>query len=219
MNVTRYGNKSVISKIVKDDEMPFTDDGRRVDLLLNLLAIINRTTSFLLFEIFINGSSYKLRQHMKTLNSLTEKENELFEYISILNSSQSNKMYCDYKKLKKKEKEEYIQDAIYNGIYIHQVPMWEDEPIFYKLQKLRMKFPFIKEDRLFIKKWGKTYPILQNYYVGEMYILKLKQSDRRGFSARSTGAIDTKSLPTRSFKSKSHLEKTSNSCIRFGELT
>jgi DNA-directed RNA polymerase beta subunit len=38
----RYGNKSVISKICEDDEMPFTEDGRRVDLMLNLLAIINR---------------------------------------------------------------------------------------------------------------------------------------------------------------------------------
>ena len=45
--------------------------------------------------------------------------------------------------------------------------------------------------------------------------MKLKQSDRRGFSARSTGALDTKSLPTRSFKSKSHLERISSSCIRF----
>lgn len=38
----RYGNKSVISKICDDDEMPYTEDGRRVDLMLNLLAIINR---------------------------------------------------------------------------------------------------------------------------------------------------------------------------------
>ena len=51
-----------------------------------------------------------------------------------------------------------------------------------------------------------------------MYILKLKQSDRRGFSARSTGALDTKSLPTRSFKSRAHLERISSSCIRFKSL-
>ena len=48
--------------------------------------------------------------------------------------------------------------------------------------------------------------------------MKLKQSDRRGFSARSTGALDTKSLPTRSFKSKSHLERHSSSCIKFRKL-
>jgi hypothetical protein len=48
--------------------------------------------------------------------------------------------------------------------------------------------------------------------------MKLKQSDRRGFSARSTGALNTKSLPTRSPKSKAHLERISSSCIRFGEF-
>ena len=45
--------------------------------------------------------------------------------------------------------------------------------------------------------------------------MKLKQSDRRGFSARSTGALDIKSLPTRSFKKKAHQERISSSCIRF----
>jgi DNA-directed RNA polymerase beta subunit len=36
----RYGNKSVIAKICKDEDMPYTKDGRRVDLLLNMLAVI-----------------------------------------------------------------------------------------------------------------------------------------------------------------------------------
>ena len=218
MNITRYGNKSVVSEIREDDEMPFTEDGRRVDVLLNLLAIINRTTSFLLFEMFINGSSYKLRQHMKTLTTLEEKENILFEYISILSKVQAKSFYKDYKKLKKKEKEAYIQDAIDNGIYIHQLPMWEDKSIFYKCQELKAKYPFIQNDKLYINKWGHKYPVLSDYFIGEMYLLKLKQSDRRGFSARSTGALDSKSLPTRSFKSKAHMERTSSSCIRFKSL-
>ena len=33
----RYGNKSVVSEIRPDDEMPYTHDGRKVELLLNLL--------------------------------------------------------------------------------------------------------------------------------------------------------------------------------------
>lgn len=50
-----------------------------------------------------------------------------------------------------------------------------------------------------------------------MKILKLKQTDRRGFSARSTGALDQRSIPTRSQENKSHRERISTSCIRFGE--
>lgn len=213
----RYGNKSVISEIRKNEDMPYTKDGRRVDLLLNLLAIINRTTSFVLWELLINGCSYQVRQHMKELSSYTEKENELFDFIRIFNEEQADKMFKNYLKMKKKEREEYIDDAIENGIYIHQTPMWEKIPIFYRCQNAFKRFPYIHEDDLYLKKWGRENKILSKYFVGEMYIIKLKQSDRRGFSARSTGAIDTKSLPTRSFKSKSHLERISSSCIRFGE--
>ena len=148
----RCGNKSVISEIREDEDMPYTKDGRRVDLLLNMLAIINRTTAWVLFEMFINGCSYQVRQHMKTLSSLTEKENELFEYIKIWHEVQSEKMYNKYKKKTKKEKEAYIQDAIDNGIYIHQNPMWETTPIFYRCINCRKKFPYIKMDDGYINK-------------------------------------------------------------------
>ena len=80
------------------------------------------------------------------------------------------------------------------------------------------KFPFLKFDDLYINKYGREIKMLNKYWVGEQYCIKLKQSDRRGFSARSTGAIDNRGLPTRSFKSKAHLEQHSTSCIRFRNL-
>ena len=214
----RFGNKSVISVIREDDEMPYTKDGRRVDLLINLLAIINRTTAMVLFEMFMNGSSYQVRQKMKSLETLEEKEKLLFDYLGTWNPKQSKEFYSKYKKLGKKAKEAYINDAIEDGIYIHQPAMWEDEPLFYRCIKVLDKFPFIGENKLYIKKWGREYPVLTNYFLGESHFVKLKQSDRRGFSARSTGALDTKSLPTRSFKNKSHTERLSSTCVRFGEF-
>lgn len=214
----RYGNKSVVAKILPDDEMPYTKDGRRVDLMINLLAIINRTTSFVLYEMLINGSSYQVRQHLKTLNTLEEKEEELFRYINVFNEKQAKIMHKNYKKLKKKEKEQYIEDAINDGIYIHQLPMWETTPIFYRCQNLFKEFPYIMKNDLYVRKWGREYKVLTKYFVGDMYVIKLKQSDRRGFSARSTGALDSTSLPTKSTKSKNHLDRISTSCIRFGEF-
>ena len=213
----RYGNKSVISKILKDEEMPYTKDGRRVDLMINLLAIINRTTAFLLYEMFINNASYKIREKMRSL-SFSEQEAMLFEYIGVLNEGQAQEMYEFYCKLPKKKRESYVLDAIENGIYIHQLPMWETKPIFYRCQALLQKYPFLCSDTIYIKKWGREYKVLTPQMIGEMYIMKLKQSDRRGFSARSTGALDTRSLPTRSFKSRSHLERISTTCVRFGEF-
>lgn len=213
----RFGNKSVISEIREDEDMPYTKDGRRVDLLLNLLAIINRTTSMPIYELFITGAAYQLRMVMKTLETFNEKEKLLFDFVKVFNDKQCQQMYKTYTKMKQKEKEAYIQDAIDNGIYIHVPSIWEDGVLFYKCQWALDKFPFLKKNDLFIKKWNREIKMLNPYWIGTMYIMKLKQSDRRGFSARSTGAIDTKGLPTRSFKSRSHLEQKSSSCIRFGE--
>lgn len=214
----RYGNKSVISEIRKNEDMPFTSDGRKVDLILNMLGIINRTTAMPLYEMMINSSSYKIRLKMKEMKSLKEKEELLFDYIYILNENQESEMYEYYNSLNNTDKEKYIQDAIEDGIYIHQTPLWETKPIFYRILDLIKKYPFLKRDELYINKWGKKHKVLTNNIVGEMYCMKLKHSDKRGFSARSTGAIDDKGLPSRSFKSKAHLEKASTSCIRFGEF-
>lgn len=214
----RYGNKSVIATIRKDEDMPYTEDGRRVDLILNMLGIINRTTAMPLYEMFINSASHKIREKMNTLSTLKEKEKLLFDYINIWNEDQYREMYSYYKSLSKKDKESYIDDAINDGIYIKQTPLWETKPIFYRCLDLMKKYPFIKRDQMYIKKWGKLHKVLTPTVVGEMYCMKLKHSDKRGFSARSTGAIDDKGLPSRSFKSKAHLEKASSSCIRFGEF-
>lgn len=214
----RYGNKSVIATIREDEDMPVTEDGRRVDLILNMLGIINRTTAMPLYEMFINSASRKIRHKMSELKTLKEKETLLFDYINIWNEDQYSEMYKYYKSLNKKEKESYIQDAIDDGIYIKQTPLWETKPIFYRCLDIMEKYPFIKRDDMYIKKWGKLHKVLTPTVVGEMYCMKLKHSDKRGFSARSTGAIDDKGLPSRSFKSKAHLEKASSSCIRFGEF-
>ncbi len=218
----RFGNKSVISKVVPDDEMPVTEDGRRVDLVLNLLAIVNRTTSMALYEIEFNSYSHQMVKKMKWMNTLEERADLFFRYLDLFNHKQYLSFYKDYCSLDKKGKEEYIQEIIDGGIYLNQPPIENvadgDRPIFDRMNAIRKEFPWLKNEFLFFKtRWGYMIKILSPYYVGEMYIMKLKQSDKRGFSARSTGAIDMKGLPTRSHKSKSHLERFSETPIRMGE--
>ena len=133
---------------------------------------MNRTTSFPLFEMYINGSAYQVRQKMREMKSLPEKENALFTFIRIMNETQADKFYKVYNKMSKKEKEDYINDAIENGIYIHQLPMWESMPIFYRCMNLKKEFPYISETDLYVKKWGREYKCLTKYFIGEMYCLK-----------------------------------------------
>lgn len=198
--------------------MPITEDGRRVDLLLNLLAIINRTTSMPLYEIAITSICHQVRERMKTMSSYDDKEKILFDIMYQFNEVEHERMWNLYLKMDENEKKDFIDDAVDNGIYIHQSPLWETKPLFYRVSDVLKKYPWLGPDTLYVKKWGCQKRVLNKIWIGQMYIMKLKQSDRRGFSARSTGAVDTKGLPTRSYKSRSHLEQNSGTAIRFGEF-
>ena len=136
-------------------------------------------------------------------------------YITNKNRKFFIKVKKDLSKLTKKGKERYIEETIEDGIYIHQPPIGEGIPMFYRCINCMKKFDFLQPDDLYIRKYGREIKMLQKQWVGSLYCIRLKQSDRRGFSARSTGAIDNKGLPTRSFKSRAHLEQRSTSCIRF----
>ena len=218
----RYGNKSVISEIRNDDDMPFyyDDNGNKVTikLLFNVLAIINRTTAFPMYELTINYICNKVRAHMKNMSTLKEKETLLFGLIKDFNEKQEKEMKKKYSSLTKKEKEEYIESCINDRIFIHQSPMWETKPIFFRLLDIYKKYDFLTPYDIYINKWGRTIKCLNNAFVGEMYILKLKQTSRKGFSARGTGAINAKGLPERSYKNKSFTERISSTPIRFGEF-
>ena len=211
----RYGNKSVISEIREDEDMPFTEDGRKVDVLLNLLGIINRTTSFAIYELAINAITYQTRRRMKSLKTYKQKENLLFDIIHEFNEEQYAVMKKDYDALDDNEKKDVIDDAIENGIYIHQSPTHETKPIFYRIRDILEKNEWLEPETIYINKYGRKIKTMSKHWLGTMYLLKLKQSDLRGFSARSTGAIDIKGLPTRSYKSRNHMEKWSDSAIRF----
>lgn len=212
----RFGNKSVIAQVRPDNQMPYTKDGRRVDCLLNLLAIINRTTGGPIAEQFLTSAAWKVRQKMATLPTLELKAELGFSFIRVMNETQYKKFYDIYQKLSPKKKEEFIKDMIEDGIYIHEKPMYAEIPMFYRLLDVLDKFDIGRDD-LYVNKWGRRYKCLRKEFVGQLYILKLKQTDRRGYSSRNTGAIDITGLPTRRYKSRSHLEQTSSTAIRFGE--
>ena len=123
-----------------------------------------------------------------------------------------------YNKLNKEENQEYIDACINDRIFIHQSPLWETKPIFFRLLEIYEKYDFLTPYDVYINKWGREIKMLNPAYVGEMYILKLKQTSRKGFSARGTGSINSKGLPERSYKNKSFTERASSTPIRFGEF-
>lgn len=213
----RYGNKSVVAVIRPNDAMPYTADGRRVDLMFNLLAITNRTTAMPLYELLMTSICWKAREKMATLPTLEAKEALCFELVGDFNPSQKRKMYKTYSKLSHKEKENYIIDVIEEGLYLHEKPMFAEVALFKRTLRVMEKYDWIMSDTIYVNQWGRKIKCMRKAFIGDMYVMKLKQSDRRGYSSRNTGAVDILGLPTRRYKSRSHMEQTSSTAIRFGE--
>lgn len=218
----RYGNKSVISKIIPKDEMPYyyDEDGNRVhaQVLINLLAIINRTTAYPMYEIAENFIANKAIRKLKTIKSRKKQEKLLFELLCDFDNRYGVESKEIYDSLTEDEKDAYMDDVINgNGIFIRDIPFQEEEYIFNRIMNIFKKYDWLKPDQVYIRKWGMEIPCLSEYRIGDMYIMKLKQTSRKNFSVRSMGAINSKNLPERSYKSRAHLEKNPSTAIRFGE--
>ena len=58
----RHGNKGVISKIVPEEDMPFDEDGRRIEIILNPLGLPSRMNIGQAKEAVLGGAGSKLGQ-------------------------------------------------------------------------------------------------------------------------------------------------------------
>lgn len=156
--------------------MPFTDDGRRVDLLLNLLAIVNRTTSMPLMEIIINDFSFQIRNKMREYveeNDYQSATKLLFDYIYELNEKEYEKVTKLYNKMSDKEKDAFIDETIEDGIYIQEYGLWETKPLFYRINDVLKKYPWLHPQTIYVNKFGRKIKTMSKVWVGEMYCLRL----------------------------------------------
>ena len=56
----RHGNKGLVSKVVRQEDMPFLEDGRPVDLVLNPLGVPSRMNLGQIFEAILGAAGKKL---------------------------------------------------------------------------------------------------------------------------------------------------------------
>jgi len=72
----RHGNKGVISKIVPVEDMPYTEDGQPIDIILSPLGIISRMNLGQLLETHLGFAAEKLGYKVITpvLNGLNEEQ-------------------------------------------------------------------------------------------------------------------------------------------------
>ncbi|MBM6992075.1 MAG: DNA-directed RNA polymerase subunit beta [Prevotella sp.] len=62
----RHGNKGIVSKIVRTEDMPFLEDGRPVDLVLNPMGVPSRMNLGQIFEAILGAAGRKLGKKFAT---------------------------------------------------------------------------------------------------------------------------------------------------------
>ena len=212
----RYGDKGVVSEIVDDDKMPFTEDGRPLDVIVNPLSCPNRLNPFQWMEISFNHSSNKIVEDLKKMDSNTERFKYLCKYLKYFNErGEMDQLIEYYKGLDSKGKKGFWEDIFTDGIFINYPPMWDSQPAIEKIEAIRKEFN-IERDQLYIRKWGRVIPLMTKLIVGEKYMLKLKQTSEKNFSVRSTGYLSQKGVPEKSNKVRTNENLYSTTPIAVG---
>ena len=62
----RHGNKGIVSILVPEEDMPFTDDGKPIDIILNPLGVPSRMNLGQLYEAMLGWAGDKLNERYAT---------------------------------------------------------------------------------------------------------------------------------------------------------
>lgn len=81
----RHGNKGIVSRIVRMEDMPFLDDGTPVDIVLNPLGVPSRMNLGQIFETVLGWAGEKLGLKFSTPIFDGAKSEEIEEYIQQAN--------------------------------------------------------------------------------------------------------------------------------------
>ena len=216
----RFGNKGVVSVIVRDNEsMPYLEDGRRIEVKMNAIGICNRLITGPLYEQAINAASNDIADYMKTLDTNEERYVLMTRYLENFNDRGMVDEFKEwYTELNDDERTEFFEDVTENHhLYVNIPPMW-GESLFEKYARIIKEFKGIVKGRYtcYVNKWGRKIKIMKPILVGEQYIMKLKQSSKKGFSARSLGFINMKGLPDKTNRLQSNLQLYNSIPVKWG---
>ena len=209
----RFGGKGIVSKILPDDEMPVTEDGERVDIVLNALGVVGRLNPGQLFEVELNFISNEIVRRMKQMDSLDDQYDYLLDYLERINPVQAREFRAYLGTLSSFERRVVMSDVFDEGIYLHQPPFWGNVK-FDDICELYKYYDWIKPKVCYWRGKRIETPLV----VGEEYMLKLKHEPLSKFSARSTSHVNLRGLPSKSLKYKRNQILYSKTPIRFGEM-
>lgn len=203
----RYGNKGVCGTIVPDKLMPHLETGEVVHIVFNSLGVYNRLNIFQLYEQSINFITNRVVEKFRTGLTMKEKENILFRLLEIFNPEQRTRIEATYNDLRTKKEKEYFFEVIdKHGIQVHIQPFWHPVNLYEALQTVYKEFDWIKPYNVYFyeevsKRWVK---MMRQQIVGDLYIMKLKQSSKKQLSVCSYAPVGRTGTPEKTDSAKKH---------------
>ena len=179
----RHGNKGVVSKIVPVEDMPYMENGKPVDIVLNPLGVPSRMNVGQILETHLGWSCSELGEQIKVylkdfdnkINQIKDKLKEIYgkEYFESVIS-----------KLSKKEIAELVEN-ISNGVPI-STPVFDGASTKDITKMLDIaKLPNSGQTHLWNGQTGEMFD--RPVTVGIIYMLKLNHLVEDKIHARSTG--------------------------------
>jgi len=182
----RHGNKGVVSKIVPVEDMPYREDGRPVDIVLNPLGVPSRMNVGQILETHLGWACKEFGEEVKKLVNENNKKIEKTEKISkFLKSVYGAEIYNE--KVDKLSKTEFrdlcanLQDGIAISTPVFDGAKEKDVTEMLDLAKL----PKSGQTNLWDGRTGEKFD--RPVTVGIIYMLKLHHLVEDKIHARSTG--------------------------------
>jgi DNA-directed RNA polymerase subunit beta len=182
----RHGNKGVVSKIVPVEDMPYREDGRPVDIVLNPLGVPSRMNVGQILETHLGWACKEFGEEVKKLINENNKKIEKTEKISkFLKSIYGEEIFGE--KVDKLSKTEFkdLCENLQSGIAI-STPVFDGAKEKDVSEMLELaKLPGSGQTYLWDGRTGEKFD--RPVTVGIIYMLKLHHLVEDKIHARSTG--------------------------------
>jgi DNA-directed RNA polymerase subunit beta len=182
----RHGNKGVISKIVPVEDMPYMENGKPVDIVLNPLGVPSRMNVGQILETHIGWSCSELGENLKKLININKnKKNDSEDVISLLKSIYGKNFYDEtIKNLSSIEFNDLCENLI-KGVPI-STPVFDGAKEKNVSDMLKLaNLPTSGQTILWDGRTGRKFE--RPVTVGTIYMLKLHHLVEDKIHARSTG--------------------------------
>ena len=182
----RHGNKGVVSKIVPVEDMPYRENGKPVDIVLNPLGVPSRMNVGQILETHLGWACTELGENMKHLVNENQKKFEKNEKISnFLKSVYGKEVFSEnLDKLTKTEFKDLCEN-LQNGVPI-STPVFDgakEQDVTNMLDLATL--PKSGQTTLWDGRTGEKFD--REVTVGTIYMLKLHHLVEDKIHARSTG--------------------------------